>query len=358
MELDPLRVRSAGPVPDAPVHALTSHADGLAKGWLLALLERRSLAAIAGAPTEELANEGPALCSSAARALASDEELAALAADAPAVLRRLTGGHGVGMVEVVEVLRAIVWAAILEILPEPRPGQLADLADRLAHVTAELLKGALAAEADQAPLVQPTARVPPPMPRASERSEPEFAASPPEPAALASEPSPSPQERDAQTPGRLTPLPPEGGRSLWDRALERRLDEGLRLAERTALLLLEVDGVGRLRTAGELDGALERGAAAIREEVRRGDLVAHEEDGRTWVLAGDMGRPAAEALARRIAARMAGVPGPRGSPLTASVGLAVHPEDGGDTGLLSAHAEEAMLAARAAGVRLLADAPV
>jgi len=140
--------------------------------------------------------------------------------------------------------------------------------------------------------------------------------------------------------------------------LERRLEEGTRLGERTALLLVEVDGVRRLRAAGELDGALERGAAAIREEVRRGDLVAHEEEGRTWLLAVDAGRPAAEDLGQRIAARLALVPGPRGAPLTASVGLAVHPGDGRDAGSLAAHAEERMLAARAAGVRLLADAPL
>ncbi|MGI8594115.1 MAG: diguanylate cyclase domain-containing protein [Solirubrobacteraceae bacterium] len=307
MELDPLRVRGARPVADAPVHALSAHSDRLAKGWLLAILERRPLEAMATAPTRKLATEGPALCSSTARALASDEELADLVADAPAALRGLEAGDATEIVEVFEALRAIVWAAIVEILPEPRPGQLADLADRLAHVVAELLRATLApvASSERAPAAEP----------------------PGEPA------------------------------SLWDRALERKLDEGTRLGERTALILVEVDGVRRLRAAGELDGVLERGAAIIREEVRRGDPVAHEEDGRTWVLAVDAGRPAAEALARRIAARLAVEPGPRGASLTVSVGLAVHPDDGGDAGSLSAHAEEAMLAARAAGVRLIADLP-
>lgn len=326
MQADAPRARSARAVPDAPVHALVSRSEGLAKGWLIALLERRPLARAAAVPTAGLAARGPGLCAVAARALASDEALAELQALHAPSLAGLSGAVGpAAIVEAAEALRAILWAALLETLPEPRPGQLADLADRLALLTSGLLAAALS---DRAPA-----------PTVEDQGEND--------GGVGGRPVASPLTavRDRQP----TPEPAPGA-GLWRDALERRLGGGGRPGERTSLLLVELDDVERMRAAGELDGLLERAGLAIRREARRGDLVAHESDGRTWVLAAESGRPAAEALARRIAAGIAAVGGEHGAPLTVSIGLAVHPDDGLDAGALSAHAEEDMLAARAAGL--------
>ena len=69
------------------------------------------------------------------------------------------------------------------------------------------------------------------------------------------------------------------------------------------------------------------------------------------MIAGDSGRSGAKALALRIAA-----PSRRRrrcrAPLTASVGIAVYPDDGREAAALTAQAEEGMYAARAAGTRV------
>lgn len=326
MQADAPRARGARPVPDAPVHALVSRSEGLAKGWLIALLERRPLARAATVPATDLAARGPELCVAAARALASDEALVELQARHAPELAVLTGAADpAATVEAAEALRAVLWAALVEGLPDPRAGQLSDLADRLALVTAGLLAAALGHRA-VAPAVEDDDE---PDEHVDER---------PVPAPLAA-------VRD-----RPPAAEPPAGHGLWRDALERRLGGGARAGARTSLLLVEIDGVERMRAAGELDGLLERAGLAIRHEARRGDLVAHESDGRTWVLAAESGRPAAEALARRIAAGIAAVGGEHGAPLTVSIGVAVHPDDGLDAGALSAHAEEDLLAARAAGL--------
>lgn len=293
------RPRGARPVGDAPVQALAARSEALAKGWLLALLDGRPLADAAAVPAAALARDGPQLCATACRALASDEALAELAART-AQLAELTGAQdGPQSVESVEALRAVLWTAVLEALPQPRPGQLEDLADRLAHVTASYLAAALG---------EPRAR-----PRAA-------------------------------------CLP---DRRSWSAALDRRLTEGARLDERTAVLVAELDGLKRLRASGAPD-TLERASTALVEELVGAGLAVHEAGGCAWAMAPRWGRGRAEALARRLADAVAAIQAPHGAPLCVSVGLAVHPDDGRDAGSLCAYAEEAMLAARAAGITVVA----
>jgi GGDEF domain-containing protein len=374
VDLDAPRSRGARPVADAPADALAARADGLAKGWLIALLERRALDAAEDLPVAALARGGPALCAAAARALGSDDALRELTGRAAAFLELAGGGGAAAAIEAAEALRAALWAAIVEALPEPRPGQLADLADRLAHVTTSLVMAALTAseaastrtrtaldEGARAPRAAGQGKGAPPSPALADLASTAESAAPP----LRPAPDPSARSGDrpvqapdpsARSGDRPVQAPDPSARSrggLWREALEGRLEEGSRVGERTALLLVEVDGLERLRAAGDTEEALARAAAAVRAEVRHGDLIAHEADGRAWVLAPGAGHAWAEALARRIADGVAAVPAPRGAPLTVSVGLAVHPDDGHDAGSLSAFAEEAMLAARAAGVALV-----
>jgi GGDEF domain-containing protein len=331
---DPPRARRPRPVADAPVAALVDRAEGLAKGWLLALVERRPLARAADVPAGELGREGPALCAALAEALASDEALADFLLKGGAVGRLAGARDPAAVAEAVEALRAVVWSALLDELRDPVPAQLADLADRLAHISARLV--ALSAGETRAWSREPAEPAPAP--------------------ARAEEAEPGPFDR----PLRAVPPPTGGEPALWLSALEQRLAQSGRPGERTSLLLVELDGLDALRAASENGAGELLGAATreIRRAVRREDMVAHEEDGRAWILATDTGRLAAEALARRIADFVGQAASPHGAPLTVSIGLAVHPDDGRDAGSLAAYAEEEMLAARAAGVRLLGDSLV
>jgi GGDEF domain-containing protein len=90
----------------------------------------------------------------------------------------------------------------------------------------------------------------------------------------------------------------------------------------------------------------------VREHVRRADVVAHEDDGRVWVIAGDTGRGGAHALALRIADAVEAAGSLHGAPLTASVGIAVYPDDGREAASLTGQAEEGMYTARAGGRRV------
>jgi GGDEF domain-containing protein len=280
-------------VSDGRATALEGRAEAVAKGWLIALLERTPLPAVEQLSTHVFAHEGPELCAALARALASDDELGALAREPGLSALRAAADPAAAA----EALRAVLWAALLATSPEPRADELAALADRLSHAVATLLSG----------VVEPNA---------------------------------------ASPPGVLSSSSPLS-------ELERRLEEIGDAGGSAAVLVVEVDGVAALRAAGPAEQALAGALNAIRGEVLRGDLVVPDEDGRAWVLAAGAGRGAAEALAARIAAAVGALPPPHGAPLTVSAGIALQPEDTREVGSLLARAEESMLAARAAGVSIL-----
>jgi GGDEF domain-containing protein len=118
-----------------------------------------------------------------------------------------------------------------------------------------------------------------------------------------------------------------------------------------------VDGADRLRAVTPSVDALTTLGRSIRQLVRRGDLLAHEDDGRIWVIAPGSGRAGGVALASRLADAVRHSGELRGAPLTASVGLAVYPEDGIDAASLTDHAEEQMYAARASGISVAGRDP-
>lgn len=309
--------RRVPPPLDAPVAGLVQKGDELAQRWLVALLGARRLEAAATVPVAELTSQGPALCAAIVRALVSDSELERLRGDrdlAPlaACAGRLSGASdGAAAVEAIELLRAVIWDAIEE--QSARAGAdsaigWAPLGDRLAHVCAAITAATLAAMG---------------APR-----------------------------RAAPNADELAPVRAVRGEGapLWVEALERQVAEGGRFA----LLLVELDGADRLRAsepAGAADAAVARAARAIRAQIRRGDLVAHEDDGRTWVIAPELGRAGANALAERIAAAIERAASLRAVPLAASVGIAIFPEDAPDGQSLSERAEEDMFATRAQGAR-------
>ena len=317
----PPAVRLSGP-PAADVAAAA------AKAWVIALIQWQPLSTAHLVPVGPLASEGPELCRAVLDALESDAALEWLTASPDGArltfngLRPTWGDDPASVVESVECLRSGVLAALVEFgLSEP--GLLAAAGDRLAHVCAllasvsvvEAASGLREREARPDPLGELAARAEAARPR------------------------------------------PERPQPLWLAALERQIAESARSGGRFALLLVDVDDADRLRAATPPGDALTALGRSIRQLVRRADLLAHEDDGRIWVVAPGSGRAGGVALASRLADAVRRSGELRGAPLGASVGLAVYPEDGADAGGLTAHAEEQMYAARASGVAVVgADA--
>ena len=127
------------PVERAEAELLAGRAQAIAKGWLLTLLERAPLDAVASIPAADLAAEGPAVCAAVARALGNDAELDRLrpAGDLAPVVQRipaLAGAHDASeTLAAVDALRACLWAAALD-ARGTRTDDLAPLTERLAEV--------------------------------------------------------------------------------------------------------------------------------------------------------------------------------------------------------------------------------
>ena len=338
----PPRPQRTAPVAWPVVERLAANAQSIAKGWLLTLLERTPLEAIASIPAAALASEGPAVCAAMARALGSDAELARLRADgdlAP-LARRLgplaAAADAAAVVGAVEALRACLWVAALD----AGCGDAGALAERLAEV-ALVVAGTALGEAAAA-------------------GEP---AAPPSEAGglrVAREPAPAPAAPVAELPPRLGPepgaaLPTMDDGDLWIATLERHVDRCQREGGGLALLRVELVDAERIVASAPPE---ERGvpygrlAQAIRRAIRRQDLVASDHQGRAWVIAPAVGRAGAAALAERIGTGVEQGEGWHGAPLAATIGFALYGEDGQDAATLIDRAEEAMLAASAAGLRI------
>ncbi|ADB53098.1 GGDEF domain-containing protein [Conexibacter woesei] len=142
---------------------------------------------------------------------------------------------------------------------------------------------------------------------------------------------------------------------LWIATLERHIDRCQREGGGLALLrveLVDADRVAASAPEGQAGVPYGRLAQAVRRAIRRQDLVASDHQGRAWVIAPGVGRAGAIALAERIGAGVEHGETWRGAPLAATIGFAVYGEDGRDGPTLIDRAEEAMLAATAAGVRI------
>ncbi len=380
------------PASPPPVSLFGPPADDLAleaaKEWLLALIGARPLASASDVPVADLVREGPNLCRAVLDALGSDAELERLIAtqDGAALVARVVGacagaegdaaGRAAGAVEAIESLRV----ALLGVLSRSRggsdPAAALAVADRLAHVCARLAAIALRRGDPTGDAVR------------TERDRPGDAPSPgaqPFPRPSLGEPSLGGRASELDDMDPLThlaeasssraaggPLAEVGerplsvrrgdglgaARPLWIAALERELAEGGRSGRPFVLALIDVDGADRL-SLSQLGQATDAGLGAvgraIRQHVRRADLLAHEDDGRIWVIAPDAGRSGGLSLAARLARAVERAGSARGAPLRASIGVAVFPQDGRDPLALTDQAEERMFAARAAGVAV-ADA--
>jgi hypothetical protein len=381
------------PVERADAELLAGRAQAIAKGWLLTLLERAPLDAVATIPAAALAAEGPAVCAAFARALGSDAELDRLrpAGDLAPLAARIGALAGAqdaaATLAAIDALRACVWAAALD-ARSSRTDDLAPLAERLAEValaaTTTALAGASTASANDdrgGAAATPDAdragaTATPDADRAGGAGDDDSATPLAESPRLATGPargSAGPEhealpERDPAGAGSVTELPqrpaadPRHGPAaamddsdLWISTLERHVDRCQREGGGLALLRVELVDGERLVAGAEPE---ERGvpygrlAQAIRRAIRRQDLVASDRHGRAWVIAPSVGRAGAIALAERIGAGVEHGEHWRGAPLAATIGFAIYGEDGRDAATLIDRAEEAMLAASAAGVRI------
>ncbi|HYV14486.1 MAG TPA: diguanylate cyclase [Conexibacter sp.] len=345
----PPRPRRPQPVASTIAEPLAGRAQAVAKGWLLVLLERAPLASVGAIPAAALAADGPAICAALARALGSDAELARLGADGDlaALAQRigpLAAATDAGaIVGAVDALRACIWTAALELLGErAETTAVAALAERLAEVAALVTATALGSAAVAPPHADAEVGV-------------GAAAADPEVHDL----------RDMAPLGELPPRPAVDPRSgpaaamddsdLWIATLERHVDRCQREGGGLALLRVElVDGERIVASAEPEERGVPYGrlAQAVRRAIRRQDLVAADHNGRAWVIAPAVGRAGAIALAERIGAGVENGEPWHGAPLAATIGFAVYGEDGQDAATLIERAEEAMLAASAAGVRI------
>lgn len=342
----------------------------------MALVGARPLEAVGEVPLEDLAREAPPLCAQMVRAMRSDAELARLTgrggdARAPAAPARRLGAivgarDGATTAQAVEALRGVLWGVLVDRMTEPSARQVADVADRLAHVCAEVLAVALeatviaagdsdradAAVAMQVASSEPVSQ-PPTLPDATRRH-----------AIVVDEHQPS--ERPLSW-DESPPIPPgarageieirderrEEGPAAWIRSIGGQLERFERDRLPFAVLLVELCEIERLRReqlSPGLAGVLARveGALAAVLGARAGSLT-RERPGRYWLLMPETDRAGALELARELTRAVASCQGEDGTPLQVAIGAAVCPEDGVEASALAAHADIGLHADRSAG---------
>ncbi|HWE32249.1 MAG TPA: diguanylate cyclase [Solirubrobacteraceae bacterium] len=399
MQSGPPRRRRARPVADAPIDELLGRVDELAKGWLLALLERAPLDRMPAILAGEMATDGPRLLDAVVRAIGDDNDLRRL--DQDGALEPLAarageiagaGGSADATAAAVDMLGEVVWAAVREELRAPDPDQIAELAERIGVIvglvrTAALRRRGVArapvgqaaapaapAEALAEPEAPATAAETEAPAMAAEPEAPATAAEPeapataaePEPPATAAEPEPPATAEPEPSPKRLeaAPFPPQAPvaerRPLWVGAFEDELVRTERSGGNLSLLLAELEDADRLLSVEsgiEATAMFGRFAQALRDAVRRQDILASESESRAWVIARDTARPGAQALAARIAAAVSAAPQWRGAPMSVTIGIAVVGEDGHDASSLIDVAEESRFAAAASGIAVVPSGP-
>jgi GGDEF domain-containing protein len=322
------------PVADVPP-AVLADGQAAAKGWLLALMAARPLHDAPAVPTAELARDAPGLCAAILRAVGSDSELPRLQPGgdlAPMAARAgaLAGaGSAASAVAAVGQLRAALWEALTTAMAPLDAATTAALAQRLAFVC-DLVAVATVAHWGAG------------TPRATDDQPAHFRlrdARGQEGAAAEHDVLPADSSAAAER-----GVPPGD----WSAAAEHHIAAGRGFA----LLALEIDDVARLLAADPeaTASALARVEEALQAELRPGDLMGREDAGRLWVVAAELGPPEGRALAERLADAVAAAATLRGAPLAASIGVATFPADGADLAAVSACADEALFAARAAGV--------
>jgi GGDEF domain-containing protein len=374
------RTPRARAVAELPLEALLAHADGLARGWAIALMLARPADRIGEVSLEEIALAGPTVCARVLRAVQSDAELERLtvtsppgdreASLSPAHLWTICGARdAIALVQAIEALRGVLWEAALDAIADPSVRLLEDLGDRLAYVCSMLLAAAL--DASPAPASSTDKQV------HEERGGPDHhARAPREPAgvragegrAMIVDEHAASERVDVweEATGRREPAGAEieirdqrrveEGPAAWVSSIGAQLERFDRDGRPFAVLLVEPVELDRLRR-DEPEEELRRLAEGL-EDTLRAELggwsgsLTRERPCRCWLLAPGLDRAGAEHLAGRLlVAVRSRVLDPRGAPLAIAVGTAVCPEDGRQAAALAAHADVGLYAARSAAGR-------
>jgi diguanylate cyclase (GGDEF)-like protein len=151
------------------------------------------------------------------------------------------------------------------------------------------------------------------------------------------------RQRDLAELARRDPLTGVGNRRLMQERLDYELSRHRRSEQELALLVLDLDGFKEVNDrlghpAG--DQLLAGVAQALCDTVREGDTIVRHGGDEFCILAPDTGRLDIEALAGRIHVALATIDC-LGRPLSATIGVAVHPHDGPTAELLLAAADAA-----------------
>jgi len=325
------------------VDALLSRSEDLAKGWLLALLERAPLNDAPRIMAAELTRDGPRVCDAIVRAIADDTDERRLepgGALVPLAARvgELAGAGGAEATsKAVDALQAVVWDALRSELRNPEPDLIAELAERLAQVTELVRVAALRHGADAVP--------------AGSGGPALAAVGTPDEAVPHASPEPAPAWGGGEASGRE----PD---ALWVRALQEEIQRSA--GSPLSLLLAELEDADRMLAVETKQGSaatLGHFAQAIRGAVRRQDILVCETDARAWIIARETGRAGAQALGERISAAVSEGQPWRGAPMAASVGVAVLGEDGRSSSELIDAAEESRFAAAADGLAVIRAVP-
>jgi GGDEF domain-containing protein len=328
-------------VADVRLESLLEETDELAKRWLIALLRPRPLSRAASISLSRFAREAPPLCAALLGALQSDAALDRLRAQ-PIAAGELAGAREVGdVVDAVEALRAVLWRALNDALPDLDASAAGRVADRLAHVCSLLIASSLTASDREGSAQEP--------PAASENNNraprielQELRADGGDPVEL-EDPWAIDAPDDVEDATRAEDVTAE---------IERRSGEG----ERFVVLLIEVVGFERLREAegpAELDDLLAAVQRALSDALGPAERLAAEGAGRWWLVARGAREPEGRSLAELLARSVSAAVAHRRVPLKVAIGVAASPENGHDAAGLAERAEEELFAARAAGVCVL-----
>ncbi len=328
MSREPHQRGGPRPVAGAPLEAL---ADGetIAKRWLIELIAAVPLHVAGDLPAGEMARRGPVVCAALIAALSSDGALTRLIHHGETAADAAGAQTASDMVAAIESLRGAAWAEIDDELRAGDADLRTALSDRLAHCCSALLQSAFETAAAAPPL---------------------------------SDNGDEPVVEPARPVHRRRPIVPADGSvkitsgpegEPWRPAIEKRLKRHASDRLAFAVLAIEVDDLQRLMATGDdAAEAIELAERAISATLRPGDVLVREHAGRYWLAAPETDELAARILAEQMATAVGDAAEHHGAPLTVSVGIAICPQHGTEAQELAAHADEAVFAARAAGVRL------
>ncbi|HYU61569.1 MAG TPA: GGDEF domain-containing protein [Solirubrobacterales bacterium] len=286
--------------------------DDLAKAWLVRIIERTPPSELGDLPVSWIANEAPPLIAEILRELASGAAPDDLAPERRRRARELgkmrRGAGGPAQIpEDLASLQTLLIEALQREVPERQSGSFAESVGRLAEIFGSIQSGVAEALVD-------------------ERS--------------------GWAKRDD-----ATGLPGSAQLHEWLRIL---VAEYRRYAHPFALLLVDIDGLGRINEAygrqvgDRMIGAV---ASAIDHQVRTVDRAFRLAEDEFCILAPHQVASRVQPLADRLTSTVNGWQHQEGPRMTVTVGVASCPEHGDNEQRLLEAAEEATYAAKASGRR-------